>query len=138
MSRREALRTIGMGGTLGAVAAGAVYAVSPAAATEPDAELIRLGGELIAAWQFELDVWDETREDYSDEAAERDRAAYEVRREVIERIEAIPATTVAGLAVKAMAFCTCEIEWPADDLDGSLYVGDRLQLQIRREVRGVA
>lgn len=109
----------------------------PSPAIEPDAELIRLGSELVAAWKAELNVLGETREDASNEAAERDEAAYEVRREVLEKIEAIPATTVVGMCVKALAFCTCEIEWPAEGSDAELYVGDRLKNQVRLDARRV-
>ncbi|WP_062235810.1 hypothetical protein [Aureimonas sp. N4] len=143
MTRREALSHLGKGGAAGLLAATAVLAsqcqpIAAPAAELADAELLRLGDELLTAWKAELAVMDETRDDKSDEASARDMAAYEVRRDVVEKIASIPATTAAGLGVKCLAMATCEIDWASDDDTPELYIGDRLSAQIRRDARGVS
>lgn len=66
----------------------------------PDAELVALGREFDAAWAAEQEAFasrDEVRED----------AAYEATRDVVNRIEAVVAASVAGLIVKARACSWC-------------------------------
>ena len=81
-----------------------------AGAVHPDAELIRLGAELEAAW---------ARQDAAAELAKTDEELEELMRpaeEAVERIEHLPAYTLAGLLVKARAvsWCNCGEEIDPD------------------------
>jgi len=104
LSRRRLL------GTTAGVAAVGSLATRAAAAAHPDAELVRLGAELEAAW---------ARQDAAAELAKTDDELEELMRpaeEAVERIEHLPAYTLAGLLVKARAisWCNCGEEIDPD------------------------
>ena len=63
----------------------------------PDAELLALGERLRAAWAAEVAA--PPHEEYE--------AAFEVSHRIVDLIELLPATTHAGLRVKAMALSWC-------------------------------
>lgn len=81
-----------------------------------DADLIRLGAELEAAWA----VQDEAERADGDEGASFDRA-YEACRTISERIIEVPAATLDGMRVKARVVAWCHSGEPfADDsFDGA-------------------
>jgi hypothetical protein len=66
--------------------------------TADDAELLRLGAELDRLWDAEKAIAELEEKTDADFRAARDRT-----RQVVEKIAAIPATTLTGLRVKAKA-----------------------------------
>jgi hypothetical protein len=76
------------------------FAMTKSDDTTADAELLRLGAEMDPLWDAEKAIaeLDETPETDADFRAARDRTC-----PIIEKIAAIPATTLAGLHVKAKA-----------------------------------
>jgi len=98
-----------------AVAAVAIPAVALASApASADAALIALGEELETAWAAEIAAYAQYRGDFSLEHEAITDAAYEATKAVILRIEAVPASTMEGLRVKARAVQWC---YDADPVD---------------------
>ena len=95
---------------LGEAAAGtalAVPALATAAEPHPDAELLRLGRELDAAWAHERATYARMKGSYSKEADRITQAAMLATGEIVDRIEELPATTLDGFKVKARAVSWC-------------------------------
>jgi hypothetical protein len=76
-------------------------------APSPDAKLIALGMRLEAAWAHEKSLG-EVRDDFSDDAFEAAfDAATDASGAIVDRIEELTATTLAGAKVKAKAVWWC-------------------------------
>ncbi|MDX7953408.1 hypothetical protein P7D22_19775 [Lichenihabitans sp. Uapishka_5] len=81
-----------------------ILAAAPAGS---DADLIALGAEMDAAWAFQRDVQAATAGGVSQMAESKFEAAFERTAEIVDRIEALTATTLAGLRVKLRGIDWC-------------------------------
>lgn len=81
----------------------------------PDAELIRLGATLDDANNKMRALEAELVDDGSDEASEHIYAAIAVASAIVDQIERLSATTLAGLKVKVRAIAWCHSDEPFDD-----------------------
>jgi hypothetical protein len=79
---------------------------------DPDAKLIALGMQLDAAWAHEKSLEEEVMNDFSDDAFD---AAFEASGAIVDRIEELTATTIAGARVKAKAVWWCHNGEEIDD-----------------------
>ena len=103
-SRRTLLRNIAAGSVLAAPASAlAIDGVS----VRPDAELLRLGRELDAAWAHERATYARMKGSYSQEGDRITQAAFDATGEIVGRIEELLATTLDGFKVKARAVSWC-------------------------------
>ncbi len=101
-------------------------------APHPDAELIRLGRELEAAWAAERAAWIALHEDDSPEADAQSGAAYNRCDGIVDAIEAEQAATLDGVLVQARA-----VAWIYDGDDFELPGGttdQRIACQIVRDL----
>lgn len=116
-------------GFLAAAAASALLA-PPALARDPspDAALLALCDRLLAAWAVEIPLGISYGDGFD--------AAFEASSGIVGQIEALPATTAAGLGVKALAVCWCESGSLEVDFAFADYRSTDLRLlaEIRREV----
>jgi hypothetical protein len=81
----------------------------------PDAKLIALGMQLDAAWAHEKSI-EEVMNDFSDDAFEAAfEAATDVSSAIVDHIEELTATTIAGARVKAKAVWWCHNGEEIDD-----------------------
>lgn len=105
---------------------------TPTLPPQPDAELVRLGAALDAAWAAQ-DAIEEAGGDGFDEA-------YAAALAVARRIEALPATTLAGLRVKARVVAWCHGGEPiaADDLVAGHATDMRMVAAIVRDLLATA
>jgi hypothetical protein len=78
-----------------------------------DAALLSLGEKLRAAWANEVAIMDMLADDQSLDADETYEAANAVCSELVEQIETLPARTLEGMKVKALAVSWCHsgAEW---------------------------
>jgi hypothetical protein len=113
-TRRALLAGVGAAAAPPAVAA-------PSAAAHPDAELIRLGDALDVAWAVENRAFEAAKGEHDDSGPLTLKAqkAQEAASEIVARVEAIPATSLAGVLVKVRAIAWCRDGDPitAEDLD---------------------
>jgi hypothetical protein len=77
-----------------------------------DAALIALAGQLMAAWAVEKVAVDSQPDTPEGEAASK--AITAVPASIVDRIEAIPATTFAGLGAKAVALAWTQGDYPSE------------------------
>lgn len=82
---------------------------------EPDADLLDLGRQLRAAWAAENETAAKWAGTYTAEAARATTAAADTTRAIAERIEKLPATTLAGVRVKVDAVSWCCSGEPFED-----------------------
>lgn len=101
-------RTLLGGGAALLALAGGGAAVAKVPAPNPDAELLRLGAELEAAWAGQ-DAAAELAETDEELGVVMDRAG-----RFVARIEHLPAYTLAGLIVKARAISWCNSGYEID------------------------
>ncbi|WP_395697206.1 hypothetical protein [Methylocella sp.] len=81
----------------------------------PDAELIRLGAMLDEASRKTLALEAALPDDYSDEDRANFDAAFDATLAIVDQIERLSATTVAGLKAKVRAIAWCHSDEPFDD-----------------------
>jgi hypothetical protein len=126
-----------------AIGTSALLPVAAAAVASPDAELIRLGAELAAAWAQEKPLWDAIGSSAEVEAPEvlwsEAEAASGVSSEIVDKIEGLRAHTLAGLQVKVAA-----LSWThnGEEFDSEFFGGDttdnRLAAQIMRDLQALS
>ena len=85
-----------------------------------DTVLLDLGAELEKLWVTEQAAFARTEVDGSDEASALAEAACGASSAIVDQIEAMSATTLAGLKVKARAFswCRSDVAVTVEDLFG--------------------
>jgi hypothetical protein len=88
-----------------------------AASTSPDAELIALGAELRTAWAIERDAYSRHEGNDTPEVEEMLGAFVTATKAVVDKIEALRATTLEGLKVKALAISWAHCGEPIEDRD---------------------
>ena len=99
--------SIAMGATLGSLA-------PVTAGPQGDAELLRLGREFEAAWSHEIAVLARLKGVDTPAGDEEFDAAIDAVSAIVDRIEVIPATSLAGLQVKARAISWCHSGEPLE------------------------
>jgi hypothetical protein len=99
------------------------------ALVKPDAELIALEKELDEAWANERAVYAETKNDNSEEADARCADAFEGTSDIVEKIDALPATTMDGLRVKAKC-----VEWCCAGDPKGITFGDTTDVRIAAQI----
>ncbi len=91
-------------------------ATQPVAKQDPpvhaDAALLALGGRLEKLWIAEQAAFARSAAEDSDEAGDLAEVACGASSAVVEQIEAMSATTFAGVKVKARAFAWCRSDVP--------------------------
>jgi len=101
--------------SVAAVAAAAIPAVALASEpTSADAALLALGEQLEAAWAATTAAYEKYRDDPSLEAGVITDVADKAAAAIVHQIEAVPASTIDGLRVKARAVQWC---YDADPVD---------------------
>jgi hypothetical protein len=102
----------------------------------PDAGLLRLGVEFVAAWNLEKAEWAALPPDALDEDCASVNAAAAITKEIVGRLRLLPATTLTGLRIKAMAFCWCRGEgWITDEIIEEEWTTDwRVALSLIRDI----
>jgi hypothetical protein len=90
---------------VGAMSLAAFTGAAPLALANapPDAALLALGIELLSAWAAENATYARYRGVATHEADAATDAAFHATSDVVDKIEALPATTFSGLRVKALA-----------------------------------
>lgn len=111
---------------------------------EADADLLAAGRDFEAAWEAERAAWDACqaarRAGLQQDGATEWEAAFEVTHAAVDRVEALPATTPAGLMVKARAALWCYDGDLADMLDdaGEGATATRLAYGIVADILGLS
>lgn len=128
LSRRRILLT----------APAAACAIRQATASHPDAGLIELGRRLRAAWAAEKATYVKWGDLTVPEADREITAAFDSVLAIVDQIERIPATTLEGVRVKALAVWWCCSGEPFDDgtfsFNGSPTTDARLASAIMRDL----
>ena len=96
------------------VTATTLGAFSPIGPASADAALVALGEELEAAWAATTAAYEKYRDDPSLEAGVITDVADKAAAAIVHQIEAVPASTIDGLRVKARAVQWC---YDADPVD---------------------
>ncbi|WP_374308241.1 hypothetical protein [Methylocella sp.] len=102
----------------------------------PDAELIRLGAMLDEASRKTIALEAELHDDHSGGDRANFDAALDAASAIVDQIERLSATTVAGLKAKARAIAWCRDDDPFDDdfVGGRGTTDMRLAASVLRDV----